>query len=208
MSSKYIVLTTSDRHQLHVSKATTATPANADWDSQDSANSPNFQLGDAHAIESYWAFEDGTNIHIATQLQVGHVHYHVFSKSSDTWTTVEELVEFIGETNFDLTPVEPAVSLALRSDGDVILCAAYAVGTTDRIRVFSRQGSTWANEGAASEDTAAKDYHGVTVVGPDSSDRISWVIKNHTDFDIDLASIAWTTLFQVNKNLTQQVTTH
>ncbi len=128
-------------------------------------------------VKSMWAVEDGSDIHIVTQLENGDVHYHVFDPGTDLWTTMNEVVVQAGDTNFDNAPVNHAVSLALRSDGDVVVVAAYADATDETMRVFSRDGTTWTNRGEATAGTDTSNHTGIVVIGPDTSDRISWVYK-------------------------------
>ncbi len=171
--AKYGIFLTPDLHHIVAMKTTVASPGDADWDNQDNAIIPN---GNSPII-SMWAVEDGSDIHVATQQKNGRVAYHVFDPGTDDWTIRDEQVVIVGVTNFDNIPVAPAVSLALRSDGDVVLVAAY--NNTDprpKIRVFSRDGTVWTDRGEAGS-TSAVDSEGVTVVGPDSSDRISWIFQ-------------------------------
>ncbi len=126
--------------------------------------------------------------HVATQQEDGRVRYHVFDPGTDVWTTKNETVVNVGDTNFDAAPANPAVSLALRSDGDVILVAAYNDGTDETLRLFIKT-TSWTNQAEATAGTASTDYTGVSVVGPDSSDRISWAYLDTTNDDVDLQSV-------------------
>ncbi len=158
------------------------------WENQDNSLLP---LGNSR-IMSLWSYEDSSDIHIATQQENGRVAYHVFDPGTDAWTTVDEQVAVAGDTNFDAAPTLPAVTMALRADGDVVIVAAYTdsdATPNQRLRVFTRQGSTWANEGAADGAVADTDYSNGIMIGPDGSDRISWTVADNTNDDVDLMSI-------------------
>ena len=129
-------------------------------------------------------------IAVATQQESGRVAFHAFNLTDDDWDIVDETVAVVdGTTSFDNVPELPAVSLALRDDGDVVVVAAYADATNETLRAFTKQDGTWVNEGEATGAVASTDYYGVSVVGPDSSDRISWIYKDHTNSDVDTRSI-------------------
>ncbi len=170
--AKYIVLTTTDQAQLHVLKTTISTPGDGDWDSQDSSNSPRYTAAPEDAIISFWAYEFNSDIHIATQQASGRVAYHLFNPGDDTWTTVDEFVAAVGDTNFDEVPDQPGVSLSIRADGDVLVFYTYHQTTNDGdgILYAREEGSGWTNDilYAAAASTSAK--ANPVAIGPDSSD--------------------------------------
>lgn len=99
---------------LNVTKATDPTSS---FSTQDAANNPSSAPGGTSA----WAYLSGSEIHIV----VGgpdsgdtSIHYHVFDTSSDTWTITNESIE---SGIKDIATGNQAVSVAVRSDGDVIV---------------------------------------------------------------------------------------
>ncbi len=103
-------------------------------------------------------------IHVATQQENGRVAYHVFDPGTDAWTIRDEQA-----VPLDLTPsTNPACSIALRSDGDVII--TYNDGAN--IDYARREGSIW----NTNNEIIALAGNGV-VVGPDSSDRITIIYR-------------------------------
>ncbi len=57
----YVPLVNDDRTAIYMLKSTVASPADTDWDNQDGAV---FVLPTAGLIETMWAVEDGSDIHI------------------------------------------------------------------------------------------------------------------------------------------------
>ncbi len=129
-------------------------------------------------------------IQVVTQQENGKVAYHLFDPGTDTWIVKDETVVVVGSIQFDAIPGNFAVSLAVRSDGDVVLVAAYNDIPNESVRAFTRQGGSWTNEGEASGGEASTNYAGVVIIGPDGSDRVSWVYKDLTNGDVDLKSMA------------------
>jgi len=170
-------------------KATTATPVDADWDSQDTANSPRLSGGN---ILSMWAFMEGDpgespgpDIHVVTQ-QVGAVGvpvaYHLFSTSSDTWTITNEFVDTGGSEVFITLA---GVSLAVDSTGDVIVVLTEGDGS-DNIIARRRTGGSWGGQiivSSSGENPVA--------IGPDTSDRITFIWFNDpSGEDIETRSLS------------------
>ncbi len=183
--------------RMVVVKTTVGSPADSDWDSQD--GEVDFKTV---AVKSLWAVEDGDDIHIVTQQENGRVAYHLFNPGGpDTWTTKNETVAEIGDTNFDVVPANFAVSIALRADGDVIVIAAYNDGSNETLRLFSEQGGGWVNEGEATAGTASTDYAGVSMVGPDGSDRVTWIYGDTTNDDVRLQSLTSLDAFETDKSV-------
>jgi len=136
----YIVLKESTGGRPQVYKATDPTSS---FSAQDAAGRP------AAVPGSMWAVAEGTDIHIATQEDGptldGDAHYHRFSTTTDTWSLIDDLIE---------TPVNApnlrreGVSLALRSDGDIVVLYT---GDTDKVMgvTFNRcdyarfEGTSW-----------------------------------------------------------------
>ena len=146
-------------------------------------------------FELQFAVLASDGVHVATQQESGRVAYHVFDPTGDVWTTRDEFVWDNSGINFgDRDPNYPCVSLALRSDGDIVIVAGYTVVTNNRTRVFLNTGSTWVNQAAA--DTSSTSI-GAVVVGPDTSDRISWLVTI-VDEDIRAGNIDSGTTVTIN----------
>ncbi len=181
----YTILLGNSGYDISALKATTTPTTGTNWSEQD--GSVRVETGGGKVV-SMWVDPDSSDLHVATQQADGRVRYHVFDPGTDSWTTKNEYVVTVGDTNFDAVPASHAVSLALRSDGDVVLVAAYNDGSNETLRLFIKT-TTWANQAEATAGTASTDYTGVSVVGPDSSDRISWAYLDTTNDDVDLQSV-------------------
>jgi hypothetical protein len=178
-------------NDLVAMKATTDPPADADFAQTGGRVVISNDDGHNKYIGSLWAWEDSSDIHVLTQSASGRVAYSVYDPGTDAWTIENETVVTPGDTNFDQAPTIAVVSGASRADGDVVCVARYTDGSGfQRLRVFTREASVWTNRGAADGGAASTDYNAVSVVGPDSSDRISWAYKDETNDDVDLNSIS------------------
>ncbi len=174
-AAKYGALCSIDFLKIFAMKTTVANPSDTDWSNQDGS----ITLAGSSAVKSLWVVEDGSDLHVATQQNNGRVAYHVFDPGTDTWTISDEQVATPGDIDFDVAPANPAVSLALRSDGDVVLVAAYNNISNEVFRVFTREAGSWTNRGMAS--ITSTDSTGCVVVGPGSSDDIAWHFHRNLD---------------------------
>lgn len=199
-SDFYAILLTGNSHDIVAVRATPASPVDGDWDSSDtpiristkyigpSGEAPGDLTQDP--IRSIWALEDSSDLHVVTQQESGRIAYHVYDPGTLAWTIRDEHIAKTGDTNFgSAAPPIPAASLGRRSDGDVVVVAAYDDAGDETFRVFTREGTTWTNRGEATAGVASTDYRGVAVIPRDSSDRITWACKDHTNNDVDLRSI-------------------
>ncbi len=161
---------------IAVMKATSDPSVDGNW-SNVGANINVGGINKARKIKSLWVFEDGSDLHVATQSDDGKVAYHVFDPGTDAWTTSDENV---------VTNNPPggnhACSIALRSDGDRIIAYAGNDGGDDAIFYARNEASSWTTnvqvDGAATTD----DYTGVVIVRG-LSDRMHFFYKNDTDND-------------------------
>ena len=144
--------------------------------------------GSQDFIKSIWTFIHSSDIYVVTQQESGRVAYHIFDPGTDAWTTRDTTVVLAGATNFDIRPDIPAVTCAVRSDGDIVIIAAYDDGF-QTLRCFTVEGSTITNRGEATTGNSSTDYYGPVAVGPDGSDRITWLYVDATDNDMLYRSI-------------------
>ena len=139
--------------------------------------------GSSPTIVSLWAWLNGTDIQILLEKDsVSRVHRYVFSTSSDTFTTSFE--EVVGSSSSQEV-LDYAVSVAMRSDGDIILGYQSVRDTIKgtKYRRYSyarREGSSWTVALAVAANTGETHYDGgVVVLG--ASDRVHFFFSNHTN---------------------------
>jgi len=125
-------------------------------------------------VVSMWCFEDSGDIHIATQGAGGIVRYHVFDPGTDTFTTKNEVVV----TNAPLAGVE-ACSIAVRSDGDVIIGYAGQDGGDGAIFYAREEGAGWTTNVQVDGAASTNDYSGIVIV-LGLSDRMHFFYFNDT----------------------------
>lgn len=147
------------------------------WATQDGTNNPT----ETAVQRDISVANDGTTMHIAHQKGVSGdlgLRYSTFTYSSDTWGTVNESVDTV--TGAGSASPGNAPGIALRSDGDVILCyegdAESNMGTNyDRTYLARRESGTWTtgirvdNLGKVSENI---DPLGIVVQGDSANDRM------------------------------------
>lgn len=131
----------------------------------------------------------GTGINVATQQENGRVAYHVFDPGTDTWTTLDEEVAVLGTSTYVLPPANPGCSIALRSDGDVIVFFGGTSGVPqEHVHYSIKTGSTW----STLVQINAILYTNPIAVGPDGSDRISCIMTETAGQDVEVISISST----------------
>jgi len=157
-------------------------------------------------IESLWAFEDGGDIHVATQNDGGEVRYHVFDPGTDTWTTQNEFV--VKSAPSPTSTI--ACSIALRSDGDVIIGYGGDIAGDQAVFYARREGTTWTTDVQVDGATGSNDYRTpVLVLG--ASDRIHFFYKDSTANDLFHRSLSSTNVLDTadqTVDLTPISTTH
>ena len=164
---------------LEVHKATDPTDS---FTEQDIINKPNL----VNVVRSMWVFQDGTDLHIVHQENATErLGYTIFRMATDLWdgTVVDEEVE----VPTGVTTILIGTSIALRSDGDVIVLYA---GSADivhgsphqRVDYARREGGSW-TVGIAVDDGGVEDWIGsVIVIG--SSDRMHFFFKDGINDDV------------------------
>lgn len=89
-------------------------------------------------------YQDGDNLHIATQDDNENILYHVFSMSSDTFTTSNEAVTSAVGTNIN---VDKAISVSLETGGDIIIfyqgASENVSGQKERVNRAWKTGGSW-----------------------------------------------------------------
>ncbi len=129
------------------------------------------------------------DIYVATQQEDdGRVRLHIFDPGTDTWTTKNEFVwEEDGSINF--APNVSGCTIAVRSDGDIVIGYRGAVLGGERSFYIVRTGSTWST---ASIVISSADLVNVVAIGPDSSDRITFLMRDETNNDLVTRSLSST----------------
>ncbi len=166
---------------IEVFKATDPTDS---WTVQDAADNP-ILSGSGLALECIAAVQDGDVIHIITGITGGAVinyQYHQFNMATDNWDIANETIE-----NTENNPTNLWCSIAVRSDGDVIV--AYA-GDTDqnmggkkeRVDYGRREGGSWGgNVGIALDAGGDVHYGNPNVVKGPLTDDMHFIWQQTTD---------------------------
>ena len=152
-----------------------------------STNSPTVNS----VIPSFWVFQDGDNLHAIVVEKSGavSVQYARFDMSSDTWVDVDTGVEIVTIEITGNTQTAHAVTIAVRSDGDIPVAyqgdSDMVMGTEyERIdwNVSTDSGVTWA--GPVSIDNGGRVNWTGCVIVPGSSDRMHVFFKDDTANDV------------------------
>ena len=173
----YTVLMNSALTDIHALKATADPTVDGNWD----------EIGDPFTVKTLvralWVEQDGTDLHVVTVSDAGRIAYHKFSTSSDTWTiTDEEIVTDTDIVNFF------AVSVKVRSDGDVIVLYTGHDGTNFRVRYARREATVWTTDIQVDNGGSENWVAGVIVHDP-VSDRMHFFFTNDTQDDVYAAII-------------------
>ena len=112
------------------------------------------------------------DIHIVTQNESGRVAYHLFDPGTDAWTIVDEFIAKLDtHGDYELVPDQAGASLAVRSDGDVIVAwigQDFAFGA-DNLFWARRESGVWTLAVLATSPTV---YNMGDIIGPDIDDRV------------------------------------
>ena len=132
-------------------------------------------------------FQDGDNIHIATAGNDEQLEYHVFSMSSDTFTTSNE--DTTGETdNID----NRAISISLETDGSIIIfyqgASDIAMGAKTRVdRAYKPSGGGWTVDQAVDAGGVVNYFLGGIVRG--EANKFHLTFKDDTNNDAKHRSV-------------------
>lgn len=164
----YAVLLDSTRKDVVVMKATSGPTLDGNWSSVRSLSNDN-------AVDSLWAHQDGTDIHIATvEAVTGRIRYTRFSTATDLWVVKRENV--VTPTNLT---ANLSCSLAIRSDGDVIILYTNNDGTNDRVDYARREAAVWTTDIQVDNAGSVNWIAGSVVRG--ASDRMHFFFKDDTN---------------------------
>ena len=164
----YVAILGTVSNQVVVMKATADPTVDGNWSSQDGT----VEIG--ATVESLWSVVDSTDIHVITQEADGRLQYHKFDTSTDTWTIKDEAVG-----NTTNTPDTPACSVAIRSDGDVIVLYAETDGSgNEGIHYARREATVWTADVQVDNGGTADWKSAVVIKG--SSDRMHFFFKDNT----------------------------
>ena len=174
-------------------RAASAPETDGNWSETD--GSVRVQTGGGK-VKSLWSFPHSSDIYVVTQQEDGRVRLHIFDPGTDTWTTKNENVAEIGTPSaWTTAPFLDtfAVTIAIRSDGDIIVVYA-GVNTTNDRRLFYRirTGGTWGSAAEFSSTTTTLGLFSCVAIGPDSSDRITVCFKELSGLDLRTRSISST----------------
>ena len=169
---------------IKVLKADSDDPSSG-WTEQDSSNRP--VEASAFPYQSLHAVLDGTTLHIVSQSgTVADVEYHTFDCSLDTWSVTSESV-----TTAPNAPSSSFCSIAVRSDGDVIVAYAGAVqanmGTNyDRVDLARRESASWTTDISIDNlgKTTTEMRYPFVVMADQTNDRAHIFYHNITDDDL------------------------
>ena len=182
----YTPLLAHNGYDIVMLKATSSPTTDGNWSEQD--GSVRVETGGGR-IGSLWSFEHSSDIYVATQQEFdGRVKLHIFDPGTDTWTTKNEYVAVIDDsTDFDEAPDLAGCSIAVRSDGDIVIAFTVNDATIgeDDVLCRSRVGSTW-----GSIQKIVNDGQNPITIGPDSSDRITFIWKERVADDLFTRSIS------------------
>lgn len=179
----YVVGNDDTNDILNVHKS--ANPDTTAFVAQDTAGQPNvgFEIND-HAATQVGDTLYIAHIHTDTSgmSDVLVVEYHVFSLSSDTWTTVSETVHGgIADNDFGLEHV--AIATRTGSDTNFNVVVAYTAPAdasmgTDYARIsYKVRNGTWGSE--QSLDNGGNDHWGQPSITPGSADRLHFLFGNY-----------------------------
>lgn len=153
-------------------------PGTDSWAVQDGSNNP---ATNTHT--RMWAVQNGTDIYIYSQQNGGSypVYVHVFSMSSDTWTSTEGSV-----TTPSPTAGNGYIVAAHRSDGDEIVCYG---GNSDKVHgtdyqrrdIAREEGSGWTADIDISNSTGDQAHHTQACVAMSGNDRFHVIWNNGSD---------------------------
>jgi len=170
--ASYTFALTADLLKIVAMKASSDPLLDNNWSNQDDS----VTITGTDTIQSLWCIEDGQDIHIATQQLNGRVAYHLFDPGTDTWTTKDETVV----TNNPVSASE-GCSIALRSDGDIIILYTGADASDDAVYYARKEGS-WTTD-VRVDGGSANDFQGAAVVRG-ASDRMHFFYKEHAIFSV------------------------
>jgi len=180
----YLIMFTSGDALIGVFKATDPT------DSFTFLSTATVLLANSGAEGQLATFQDGDDVHVATQDDNEAILYHVFSMSSDTWTTSNEAVTSAVGTDVN---ADKAISISLETGGDIILFYQGAsdndMGQKERVDRAWKTGGSWVVDQAVDEGGAVSYFLGGVVRG--EADKFHLVYKDDTGpaFEVEHRSV-------------------
>lgn len=133
-------------------------------------------------------FQDGDDIHIATQDNNDVLLYHVFSMSSDTFTTSNQAVTSAVGTNID---ADKCISISLETGGDQILMYQGAsdndMGQKERVDYAYKTGGSWTVDQAVDDGGAINFFMQGLVRG--EANKFFLQYKDDTNADMDFKTV-------------------
>ncbi len=171
------------RHTMF--KADTDDPSSG-WTEQDTGGRPNV----GSLIDSSHGIVDSSLIHVADQQFQNNADYHIFTPSSNTWTTINQQIHIDGTTTG-----EEFCSESVRSDGDVIHVSQGLhdanMGTDyDRVDLARRETGSWTSgiDISTRGKTAVHEQFAFVIRGDAANDRMHVFYHNTTDDELIYAT--------------------
>lgn len=128
-------------------------------------------------------FQERDNLHIATQDNNEAILYHVFSMSSDSFTTSNEAVTSAVGTNID---IEKAIQISLETGGDIIIfyqgASDQIKGAKERVDRAFKVGGSWTVDQAVDDGGEVHYFLGGIVRG--KANKFHLVFKDDTNADV------------------------
>jgi hypothetical protein len=206
--AQYVVGLDDSLKRILVWKTTSDPTTLTNWSAQDKA------LSCGGVIKSLWAVQDGTDIHIATahshngipNNENGKIEYHVFSTSTDTWTTTRD--DVISQGTINPADNEYACSIGVRSDGDVVIMYSSNGESTTSVRYrWKTATGSWGPVNGELIDDNSSDVHtaGVAVMG--ASDRLHFFYYDNTNDIVHHRSLSSGDVLDTQANVDATVST-
>lgn len=162
----YAPLSDTGLNSVVMMKTTEATPGDGDWASiGDSIG----LLSTQGTILSYWTFEHGSDLYVGVLQTGGRMSFHLFDPGTDTFTVSDETILEYGDDAEYQSANDFGISLAVRSDGDVVVGLRGNNLSDTKAMAIVRTSGTW---GSLIDLDNTGTAETMVLVGPDSADRI------------------------------------
>ncbi len=185
-----LLKTNGDSEFLVMMKATSAPETDGSWANVGGAVFLNLA---SCATVTLWSAPHSSDIYCVTGDADGNYRFHLFDPGTDTWTVRSELIARPGDhANYTAAKAQPCVSVAVRSDGDVVVGLVGNNGTPNAyVFIRVRTSGVWGTLTELMVTALESLNSGVVAIGPDTSDRVTFVYKGSAA-DIETRSVGST----------------